>query len=166
MGQQPSRQRVIPINNFNARAYMGTWLELARTNELYEIGCENVWAYYYDLDDKNGTFKIKNYCGGSFEREITGLASKRNLNNLYGSFSVSFSSISRIFPGIRGSYNVIFTDYENFSIVSNDEGTSVWILGRNETSKNDPLFLKFVLEMQKRTRVHPSDMIWTLSNNL
>jgi apolipoprotein D and lipocalin family protein len=111
--------------SFYPKYYEGTWYEIARYPNWFQTDCVQSEVSYtwsgYDM-------KIKNICrlvDGSYDT-ITGRATipdSRYPHHLLVDFD----------PGYQGQYWVLWTDYDKWSLVGNNNKTSFWILSRTPT---------------------------------
>jgi len=102
------------MKTFNVRNYMGTWHELARITKSYEEQCETAIAEYR-WNAKEGAVDVVNNC-----------------LNSNGEINSTIHGIARPIP-LEMTYDVVWTDYKNFSIVGKKGGPLLgyfWLLGR------------------------------------
>ena len=109
----------IPRVKIDSYEYAGTWYEIGHNPEWFEKGCTNTTANYEVLPSG---IQVKNKCftNGAW-KESVGMAYPTEHDGVLG---VSF------FPGIYGNYTVTYRDPQT-SIVTNQQGTSLWILSRS-----------------------------------
>jgi apolipoprotein D and lipocalin family protein len=114
-----------PIENFEILRYLGTWHEIARTNNSFEKGCTKATANYQIRSD--GGINVLNECYNNGKRkEARGRAYFKDSANI-GSLKVTF------FWPFYGNYYIIYLD-KNYSdaIVYGGNPDYIWILSRNE----------------------------------
>lgn len=119
---------VQPINNFDAGRYLGKWYEVARLENRFERGLEQVTATYGKRDDggvsvlNRGYDPVKNRWNESEGKAyFTGKPTTAALK-------VSF------FGPFYGGYNVIRLDEDyRYALVSGPNRDYLWILSRTPT---------------------------------
>ena len=125
----PAAQAAV-VSSFDPQQYIGTWYEIARLDNRFEKGLEQVTANY-SLND-NGTIKVINrgYKPENKEwKEVIGKALFVDPANTDGTrtgrLKVSF------FGPFYGAYNIIALDkpYYNYAMVSGGQAY-LWILSR------------------------------------
>lgn len=119
------------VEGVNAEQYLGTWYEIARLDNRFERGLDNVTAHY-ELN-KDGSITVTNK-GYNREEEKWSVAEgkaffleKPNADNEYaGKLKVSF------FGPFYGAYNIIALDklYYNYAMVCGPDKEYLWILAR------------------------------------
>ncbi len=119
------------VAGINAEQYLGTWYEIARLDNRFERGLDNVTAHY-ELN-KDGSITVTNK-GYNRETEEWNVAEgkayfieKPNAENEYiGKLKVSF------FGPFYGAYNIIALDklYYNYVMVCGPDKEYLWILAR------------------------------------
>lgn len=107
---------------FEVNRYLGHWYEIARRNAPFEAGCESSEAYY---QLEGNTLIIKNNClrNGRVVSTISGTG--KQVKKCVGTFALEFET------GQKGIYQVLYTDYEHFSLVGNQKTGYLSILSRN-----------------------------------
>lgn len=116
---------VTPVQNFDAQRYLGKWYEIARLDNRFERGLENITAEYSLRPD--GHIKVVNR-GLSIQtqqwKQSEGVA-KFVGSRTVGQLKVSF------FGPFYGGYNVVELDpdYQYALVVGNDR-SYLWILSR------------------------------------
>lgn len=119
------------IEGVDAEQYLGTWYEIARLDNRFERGLDNVTAHYELKED--GSIKVTNKGYNRKEKEwnvATGKAyflDKPNADNTYtGKLKVSF------FGPFYGAYNIIALDktYYNYVMICGPDKEYLWILSR------------------------------------
>ena len=122
-----------PISNFEIEKYLGTWHEIARTDNSFEKGCTDVQAVYSNRLD--GGIDVINSCFvNGKKRTAKGVAYFVDGRKNVGELKVSF------FRPFYGTYRVIYIDegYQN-AIVYGGSPAFVWILSRSSTIHNSTL---------------------------
>jgi len=124
----PAEQAKI-IKSFNPEQYIGTWYEIARLDNRFEKGLEQVTANY--SIDKDGTIKVVNRGYNPKTKEWSEAIGKAKFvdsanedGTRTGRLKVSF------FGPFYGTYNILELDTSyNYALVSGGEGY-LWILSR------------------------------------
>lgn len=116
------------MTSFDANRYIGTWHELASIPMYFEDKCDGAVAIY-QLEEE--ILKITNLCTKEGEI-VTSISGKATQTDVPGRFQVDFVPTADFPSPSRGSYWVYMTDYTSFSIVSDKDKRSLWILGRNK----------------------------------
>ncbi|QIN54565.1 lipocalin family protein [Cedratvirus kamchatka] len=137
---------------FSPSEYQGSWFEIAKYPVFYEQfgpSCAySVADYRYNRggDGTPGYINVLNTCyneSGEAVNSILGIAKPKNK---MGQFSLRFFPESFApYPTNPGdaSYNVLWTDYDNFSFVSDDNKTSFYVLSRKrDLTAQDYAFIK------------------------
>jgi apolipoprotein D and lipocalin family protein len=115
-----------PVQNFDINKYLGTWYEIARTDNKFEKGCTNVSAEYTMRSD--GGINVINRCNvGDKSKKASGRGYFRNAKNI-GSLKVAF------FWPFYGNYNVIYIDKDyQYALVDGGSLDYLWILSKTKT---------------------------------
>ena len=135
------------MQGFDAISYLGIWHEKAAIPKPYESAasarnlpgeaiapCSSAMALY-SLNKRGNKFVIQNFCisQGEIVNYISGKATSDP--NCLSKLAVTFKDCKdRVF---QGTYWVIATDYLEYSIVSNREKDSLWILSRNQLHNDE-----------------------------
>lgn len=141
------------VDNFKLDSYLGTWYEIARTDNRFEKGLEQVTAHY-SLNE-NGTVKVVNK-GFDPEKnkwkQAEGKAKFRE-KETDGKLKVSF------FGPFYADYNIMELD-ENYqyALVIGDNLDYLWILSR-ETSIPEDVKENY-LEKAKELGFDTGKLIW------
>lgn len=125
---KPTFENLQTVSDFNVDYYLGTWYEIARTDNRFERGLEQVTANYTLNED--GTVKVLNK-GFSPEKDkwkqAEGKAKFRG-EETEGQLKVSF------FEPFYGDYNIVELDKNyKYALVVGNTVDYLWILSR-ETS--------------------------------
>lgn len=124
--------------------YSGSWVELARYPFVFEVGCDYVTTEYTadpvgltihnfcwrKTDDRKGYHQAnekRTKDGFTLVNDITGQGIKQD-----GKIIVRFKN-----NPFSAEYIVMYTDYENFSLVRSGNGNNFWLLGRRDTLTRD-----------------------------
>ncbi|MGJ0516083.1 MAG: lipocalin family protein [Methylomicrobium sp.] len=118
-----------PVDEFDANRYAGTWYEIARLEQSFEKGLDNISAHYSFAED--GGIDVVN----QGRDQVTGEWKKAEGKAYFidrptlGRLKVSF------FGPFYGSYNIIALDKENYqySMVTGQNRSYLWILARTKT---------------------------------
>ena len=123
---KPTKEDIHVMENFDLDKYMGEWYEVARSKNLYQIGCKNSKAVYTKKDD--GMVKVVNICKrfNMIDSSMEGVAKKKDPSSKSGELLVSF------YKDVWGEYNVLWTDYKNLAFVAGKNLDSFWILRRKD----------------------------------
>jgi lipocalin len=134
---------------FSPSDYQGSWFEIAKYPVFYERfgpSCSYSVADYRYNRGAGGYINVLNTCyneSGEAVNSILGIARPKNDS---GQFSLRFFPESFApYPSNPGdsSYNVLLTDYDNFSFVSDDDKRSFYVLSRKrDLSAQDYTFIK------------------------
>ena len=129
--------------NFDLDAYRGRWYEQLRDKSTYyEIGDVCVTANYVDNGD--GTTQVQNRSYDEEDDVWTGGDAIAYDVGVDGGLWVSFFGNAPK-PGAKPNYNILSTDYENYTIVYDCDNygktsrTDLWILGRKPVMDADVL---------------------------
>lgn len=115
---------VKPVENFELSRYAGTWYEIARLDHRFERGLEQITATYSVREE--GGVKVLNKGYNTKEKrwdEAIGKAYFAKTPDL-GFLKVSF------FGPFYGSYIVMDTDYDHYTLISGPDLSYLWILSR------------------------------------
>jgi apolipoprotein D and lipocalin family protein len=119
--------KVTPVENFKLQAYLGTWYEIARLEHKFEKGMEAITATYSMRED--GGVKVLNKGYRTAEKEWNEAEGKAYF---VGDSDVGFLKVS-FFGPFYGSYIVMDTDYETYTMISGPDLSYFWILARTPT---------------------------------
>ena len=121
------------VTDFRLSRYVGTWYEIARTDNKYEKNLENVSATYTLAA---GGIKVvnKGYDAETGEwKTVEGKASFRGDNSV-GELKVSF------FGPYYAGYNIVrLSDDYSYAMVMGESTDYLWILSRDKTIPKDVL---------------------------
>lgn len=139
-----------PVTNFEISRYLGTWHEIARTDNSFERGCINVTADYKLR--KDGGIDVLNEClQNGKHKQAEGRAYFKSASNI-ASFKVTF-----LWP-FYGNYYVIYIDKSySHAIVYGGSPEYIWILAREKTITKDKL--EFLLSKIKEFKLDPESLI-------
>lgn len=130
-----------PVDNFNAKRYLGKWYEIARLDHRFERDLTNVSATYSPRTPEGITVVNRGYDTKKKKwKSIEGAARFIGDENV-GSLKVSF------FGPFYGGYHIIGLDEKNYSysMVVGPDRSYFWILSRTrqmEASTYDRLVQK------------------------
>jgi apolipoprotein D and lipocalin family protein len=132
-----------PINNFDVNRYVGKWYEIARLDNRFERGLDQITAEYSLRDDGGLTVINSGYNIASEEREFAEGTAYFIDNPAAGSLKVSF------FGPFYGGYHIIELDKENYSyvMIAGSDRDYLWILSR--VPKLDEAVLKSLIAKAK-----------------
>ncbi|MBK5144710.1 outer membrane lipoprotein Blc [Budviciaceae bacterium BWR-B9] len=119
---------VSPITNFDATRYLGKWYEVARLENRFERGLEQVTATYGERNDGGLSVLNRGYDQSKGQwKESEGKAYFTEASTT-ASLKVSF------FGPFYGGYNVIaLDDNYQYALVSGPNRDYLWILSRTPT---------------------------------
>ncbi|HUH52098.1 MAG TPA: lipocalin family protein [Flavobacterium sp.] len=142
-----------PIQDFQADRYLGTWYEIARTENRFEKDMDNISAHY-SLKD-NGSIDVFN-SGFNIEKQewksANGTAKFRD-NKTTAALKVSF------FGPFYSGYNVIALDEKyTYALVAGKDLDYLWILSREKTIPED--ILMHYLNKAEQIGYDTSKLIW------
>lgn len=145
-------QKVTPIENFKLSEYLGTWYEIARLEHRFEKGMEAISATYSMRED--GGVKVLNKGYKTKEKEWSDAEGKAYFvqSPEKGFLKVSF------FGPFYGSYIVMDTDYETYTMISGPDLSYFWILSRKPTL--DEKILNRLLAQAKEAGFDTSKLIY------
>lgn len=118
----------VPVNNFDAGRYLGTWYEIARFDYRFEKNLDNVTARYTQME--NGEIGVMNM-GYNYKtnewKSARGIAKFRR-NKQTAALKVSF------FKPFYAGYNVIAIDEDyRYALVAGKNLKYLWLLSREKT---------------------------------
>ena len=124
-----------PVEGFDVTRYVGTWYEIARLDQRFENGLDNISAQYKLADD--GGIQVLNQ-GRNQETGEWKIAEGKAYfieQPTLGRLKVSF------FGPFYGSYNIIALDKEHYqySMVTGRDRSYLWILSRTKTLPKETL---------------------------
>ena len=133
---------VTPQKDFELQRYLGTWYEIARLDHRFERGMEQITATYSLRED--GGVKVLNRGYKTREGKWSEAEGKAYLlkDKETGFLKVSF------FGPFYGSYIVMDTDYESYTMISGPDYSYFWILSR--TPKLEAKTLKRLLNKAQK----------------
>ena len=113
------------VDNFNANRYLGTWYEIARLENSFETGLEQISAQYSQRED--GGLRVLNRGYDPVKKHWEEAEGKAFLigKPTEGRLKVSF------FGPFYGAYNIISLDEDyGYALVSGPDLSYLWILSR------------------------------------
>lgn len=121
MGSQVSVQ----TEEFDPVQYQGVWYEIARYPNFFQRNCTSSIAEY-EWDNKRNRMNIKNTCQTKDgEIDIKGFATQDDDGD-------SYHLVVKFERGFVGQYWIIWTDYDKWALVGNENKNNFWILSRTE----------------------------------
>lgn len=116
---------VKPVDEFDAKRYLGKWYEIARLDHRFERGLEQVTATYGERDDGGLTVLNRGYDPGKQRWSESEGKAYFTRDNRTAALKVSF------FGPFYGGYNVIaLDDNYQYALVSGPNRNYLWILSR------------------------------------
>ena len=143
---------VKPVKNFDANKYLGTWYEIARTDNSYERGLEYVQANYSLNSD--GSIKVIN---SGFNTNSQKIESAQGVAKFIDNPNTGLLKVS-FFRPFYGSYVVfkISDDYQQAYVAGDDN--SLWFLSKTRTvSKKQK---QNFIEEAKKVGINTDKLIW------
>lgn len=122
---------------FHPEIYQGKWYEIARYRNSYEVECARS-EKRLKWDSKDKKMYIKNTCIREDESKysIRGVGTPND--NHACQLTVKFEGVP-----VKGQYWIIWTDYDKWSLVGNENRTAFWMLSRTPyISRDDYRLLK------------------------
>lgn len=133
---------IVPTSNFDSNRYTGNWYEIARLPNRFEKNCVvPITANYSVNSDEKLQIIVVNKCNTRNNETdvVTGVA-KFVESDTVGKLKVTFlPEWLRWLPFGYGDYWVLYTDYDNISVVGSPDHEYLWILARVEGLKSDVL---------------------------
>ena len=145
-------QNVSPVENFRLSEYLGTWYEIVRLEHRFEKGMEAITATYSMRED--GGVKVLNKGYKTAEKEWNEAEGKAYF---VGENDIGFLKVS-FFGPFYGSYIVMDTDYETYTMISGPDLSYFWILSRTPTL--DEKVLQRLLDKAKEAGFDTSVLIY------
>ncbi|HHH72301.1 MAG TPA: lipocalin [Sulfuricurvum sp.] len=144
---------VNPVSGFDLDRYLGKWYEIARLDHSFERGMEAVSATYTLRED--GGVKVLNRGFITNENKWNEAVGKAYFVHApeTGFLKVSF------FGPFYGSYIVMDTDYETYSLISGPDHSYLWILARKPVLGEE--VLARLLAEAKAAGFDTDKLIWT-----
>ena len=116
---------IVPVSNFEAERYVGTWYEIARLDFFFERGLDNVTATYELKPD--GTVRVLNR---GYDINSCRLEEREGRAEFTGSPEVASLEVS-FFANFAGGYNVFILDDDyRYAVVAGSDRDNLWILSR------------------------------------
>ena len=146
-------KNVVPVSDFDAERYLGTWYEIARLDHRFERGLSNVTATYTPRDDGGIVVENRGYSTKKGEwQDATGKAYFVG-DRTTGHLKVSF------FGPFYGSYAVFELDKSNYqyAFVSGNSTSYLWLLSR--TPEVDPSILDAFKSRAEQLEFDTSELI-------
>lgn len=144
---------VTPVTGFDSARYLGKWYEVARLDNSFEKGLDNVTADYSMRDD--GGIKVVNRGFKAAKKEWSQSEGKAYFveGPNTGYLKVSF------FGPFYGSYVVFDLDpaYQ-YSMVTGNDKSYLWLLSR--TPQLDPAIKKRLVDKAQALGYDTSKLVW------
>lgn len=144
-----------PVSNFDVNRYIGVWYEIARLDNRFERGLNQISAEYRLRDDGGLTVINSGYNIESGKREYAEGKAYFTGNPDVGSLKVSF------FGPFYGGYHIIELDRENYSyvMIAGSDRDYLWILSR--TPKLDEIALNSLIAKAKTLGFKTDQLIFS-----
>jgi apolipoprotein D and lipocalin family protein len=117
----------VPVEDFEVSKYLGVWYEIGSIPQKFQKGCECTRAEYTLRSETK--LNVLNQCR---KKGVDGpITDAKGKARFIGSSNIGDLEVS-FFLWFYGSYRIIALDQENYewSVVSNDEAKTLWILSR------------------------------------
>jgi apolipoprotein D and lipocalin family protein len=165
LAMAPASDRLKPgpeaVTNLKLNQYLGQWFEIGTIRQSFQKNCECTTAEY-TLSEPNSRFiKVLNTCFNTKDAKWTDASGRayydRGLPSL-GKLRVGFFLPQ--LPFLRSDYWVIALDKDyKYSMVSNEEGSTLWILSRTPTL--DEGIVDELLSQAKAAGIKTEDFVRT-----
>lgn len=143
----------IPVTNFNAEKYLGTWYEIARFNHTFESGLSHVTATY---SQNNDMIKVVNK-GIKDNKERTAIGkAKFNGKTDVGHLRVSFFWI------FYADYIIIYLDDNYETAIVTSGADYLWFLSRTPQISSEKKEL--LIQLAKNNGFDTGKLIWVEQN--
>jgi apolipoprotein D and lipocalin family protein len=120
-------------DSLDLEKYSGTWYEIGRKPLVFQDNCKGAIAVY--TLNKDRTLGVINKCldsEGNVIRSRNGIATPTDISNtLLLRFTDPLPSLG------ESPYTVLYTDYDNISIVTGSNEEYLWLLSRTKTMSKD-----------------------------
>lgn len=145
-------KNVKPAEAFELPRYLGTWYEIARLDHSFERGMERISATYSMRED--GGVKVHNR-GYKVKERVWGDA----LGKAYFVKSPDIGHLKVSFFGpFYGSYIVMDTDYQQYTMICGPDTSYLWILSR--TPVLDAKVLQRLIDKAKKRGFETEKLIF------
>lgn len=144
---------VNPVSNFDVERYLGKWYEIARLDHSFERGMEAVTATYTLRKDGGVNVLNRGFITDKHQWDVAVGKAFFVHTPETGFLKVSF------FGPFYGSYIVMDTDYETYSLISGPNHSYLWILARKPTLGK--VVLTRLLAEAKAVGFDTNKLIWT-----
>lgn len=116
--------------DFDVSRYIGKWYEIAKIPFKWEKGCVFSSADY-SWDNIKNVMKVQNNCLNANSKNIYSRSGEARIVDMNDKSKLKIIFNDGLPADPEGSYWVLYTDYDNYSIVSDGaSGKYVWILSR------------------------------------
>jgi apolipoprotein D and lipocalin family protein len=142
------------VNHFQLTAYLGTWYEIARLDNRFERGLQQVTATYRLRDD--GGISVINR---GFNPQTQKWQQSEGKGYFIGSPQDASLKVS-FFGPFYGGYNVIALDSEyRYALVCGADSRYLWILSR--TPQLDEQNKQSLVKLAKQQGFATEQLLWT-----
>lgn len=152
--------------NFNIQNYQGRWYEIAKYYFPLEQGCTSATADYI-LQNNNNNIVVVNTCYRNNQpiKQNIGLAQPTTTSGkllLSFNYEINFNNATGYpIQSPQSNYNVLWTDYRNFSFVGTNSKQFFWILSRKPQITNQEW--AFIVRKSRELGYEPRKLI--VNNN-
>ncbi|MDB9786539.1 lipocalin family protein [Bacteriovoracaceae bacterium] len=124
------------VSYVDLEEYLGTWYEIARYKNTFQVGCEGTTAKY---GVKGKFVTVLNTCQREGKRDQKGHALAEVVNkDTNAELSVSFVPFFNLFGLFGGDYNILaLGDNYSYSLVGSKDRGTFWILSRTPELSNE-----------------------------
>jgi len=144
------------VNVVNLQKYLGTWYEIARYENYFEMGCRDVTATY-SLKE-NGDIKVVNRCTKEDGIRTEAVGSAYATDPSSSKLKVSF------FWPFYGDYWIIMLDEKyRYAVVGDPSREYLWILSR--TPVMDKNIIDDILKRLPSMGYDAKPLIWTIQGD-
>ena len=162
---------IMPMADFDAARYLGTWYETAHVKEFLFQPSDSVCIVAEYTDNGNNEFSVVNsYQEGSIQGDLTestewGLSRRKSITGHAecvspdGTAACEVEFFGKPFTGLI-NYNVIDTDYDSYTLVymceENSQNQIVWILSRTPVMSDATLVKVMAILAEKIPNFSPT----------
>lgn len=147
------------VASVDVKKYLGDWYEIASIPQSFSRGCECTKAHY--RLKKNGQLAVTNTCRkGPINSKIS---TAKGCAKIVDKKSNAKLKVTFFWP-FFGDYWIIGLDAEyRYAVVSNPEGSTLWILSRTPTLPKN--LLDEALDIAEKNNIDTKKLSYTVQNN-
>lgn len=145
---------VIPVENFEIERYLGLWYEIARTDNRFERGLQNVTAEYTKIDED--AIRVHNRGYNTRKEKWSDISGKAYQTGKSGDGQLKVT----FFWPFYGGYNVFELDHDDYqyALVAGDNHDYLWILARTPSLPESTL--EELLAKAEQAGFDTNKLIW------